>query len=323
MWQITQSGTLSVALRADQEAQKTGVALNKCFIVNDFLESVRGFPKSNTIGQWVAIGLEGSNRSQFEPESDSNEKEQERTDRMATATLTMTRPMATGFRFSSDVQAKANSPYGLPIVDDMREFNLGDHSFFAGLSNGTMTELNRIKHTSSYPEGAVVLMEGQAPRGVYIVCQGRVKLMTTNSEGKTLIVKIAQPGEVLGLQSVVTEAPYELTAETLQPSQLAYIGREQFLRFLRTHGDACLRATQHLSGDCQSAYEVIRSIGLCHSVAGKLARLLNQWSSEARLRGRGGADEDGSDARRACAVDRIVARDRDANSRGLQAPRSG
>jgi len=106
--------------------------------------------------------------------------------------------------------------------------------------------------------------------------------MTTNSDGKTLIVKIDGPGEVLGLQSVVMDKPYELTVETLQPCQLAFVGRDQFLRFLRAHSDACLRATQHLSGDCHSAYEVIRSIGLVHSVAGKLARLLKQWSAEGR-----------------------------------------
>ena len=204
---------------------------------------------------------------------------------MASATIAVTRTSGPSFRYLADAQAKANSPYGLPIVEDMRDFNLGDHSFLAGLSSKTLDELNQIKHTSSYPEGAVVLMEGQAPRGVFVVCQGRVKLMTTNADGKTLIVKIAQPGEVLGLQAVVTGEAYELTAETLQPSQLAYISRENFLRFLRTHGDACLRATQHLSGDCHSAYEVIRSIGLCHSVAGKLARLLKQWSSEGRVSG--------------------------------------
>jgi CRP/FNR family transcriptional regulator, cyclic AMP receptor protein len=199
---------------------------------------------------------------------------------MASATMAMSR-MGQGFRYLADAQVKANSPYGLPIVEDMRDFDLGEQSFFKGLGNETMIELNRIKHTTSYPEGAVALMEGQAPRGVYIVCQGRVKLMTTNAEGKTLIVKIAGPGEVLGLQSVVTNTPYELTAETLQPCQLAFVARDQFLKFLRMHGDACLRATQHLSGDCQSAYEMIRSIGLCHSVAGKLARLLQHWVSDA------------------------------------------
>lgn len=205
---------------------------------------------------------------------------------MATATVAMAgRMTGPGFRYVAEAQAKANAPYGLPIVEDVRQFELGEDSFFNGLSEGTLEDLNRIKHTSSYPEGAVVLMEGQAARGIYIVCQGRVKLMTTNADGKTLIVKIARAGEVLGLQSVVTGNPYELTVETLQPSQLAYISSDQFLRFLRTHGDACLRATQHLSMDCQSAYEVIRSIGLCHSVPGKLARLLLQWSADGKMSG--------------------------------------
>ena len=206
-------------------------------------------------------------------------------DAMASATMAVGRAVTPGLRYYVDAQEKASAPYGLPIVEDMRDFDLGEQSFFTGLSSQAMEELNRIQHTSSYPEGAVVLMEGQASRGVYIVCQGRVKLMTTNREGKTLIVKIAQPGEVLGLQCVVMDKPYELTAETLQPCQLAYVGRDQFLRFLRRNGDACLRATQHLSGDCHSAYETIRSIGLCHSVAGKLARLLAQWSAEGRSNG--------------------------------------
>ena len=203
---------------------------------------------------------------------------------MATATAAMGAGVrvGAGFRYVADAQVKANSPYGLPVIEDMREFHLGENSFFGGLSDESMGALNEIKHTTSYPEGAVVMMEGQTPRGVYIVCQGRVKLMTTNADGKTMIVKIAGPGEILGLQSVVTGHAYELTAETLQPTQLAYVSREQFLRFLRTHGDACLRATQHLSQDCQSAYDVIRSIGLCHSVAGKLARLLVQWSTEGK-----------------------------------------
>jgi CRP/FNR family transcriptional regulator, cyclic AMP receptor protein len=180
--------------------------------------------------------------------------------------------------FSASTHAK-HTPYGLPVVEDIRDCDLGPSSFLEGLSPETKNALNDIQHMSAYPENAVVLMEGQSARGVFIVCQGRVKLMTTNTEGKTLIVKIAHPGEIIGLQAVVTGHAYELTAETLQPTQLAYIGREQFLKFIKVYGDACLRATQHLSHDCDSAYDVIRSIGLGHSVPGKLARLLLQWSA--------------------------------------------
>src|SRR5208282_4631613 len=117
-------------------------------------------------------------------------------------------------------------------------------------------------------------------RGVYIVCGGRVKLSTTSRDGKTLILRIAQSGEVLGLHASVSGKPYELTAETLQPCQLDFIKRDDFLNFLQKHADACLHAAQHLSQNCQSAYEMIRSLGLSHSVSEKMARLLLEWASD-------------------------------------------
>jgi CRP/FNR family cyclic AMP-dependent transcriptional regulator len=59
---------------------------------------------------------------------------------------------------------------------------------------------------------------------------------------------------------------------------LNFIKRDDFLRFLQKHGDACLQAAQHLSKDCQSAYQQIRSLGLSHSAPERLARLLLEWS---------------------------------------------
>lgn len=174
-------------------------------------------------------------------------------------------------------------PYGLPVVDNCVSCRLRNSNFSCALSKGSLEGLDRIKHATAHPQGALVFVEGQAPRGVFILCQGRVKLMATNKDGKTFILKIAQPGEILGLHAAVSGKAYELTAETLQPSQLAFISREDFLRFLKEHGDACLHAAQQLSNDCQSAYDVIRSIGLSHSVCEKLARLLLQWSGDGRM----------------------------------------
>ncbi len=177
-----------------------------------------------------------------------------------------------------------NSPYGLPIIDNCMTCKLRHGAnFFCSLSHSSMEALDRIKHVSCFPEGSMVFLEGQASRGVYILCQGRAKLLTTNADGKSLILKIAQPGEILGLHSAVTGKPHEVTVETLQPSQLAFIRREDLLKFMNEHGDGCLQAAEHLARDCQSAYDVIRSIGLSHSVSEKLARLLLQWASDGRV----------------------------------------
>src|SRR5580704_9957243 len=145
-----------------------------------------------------------------------------------------------------------NSPYGLPA--ECVTCPLRSDNFFCALSHKSLKAFHRIKHAAVFPEGAVIFVEGQTPRGIFMLCQGQAKLSTTSREGKTFILRIAKPGEVLGLHSTVTGKPYDLTAETMRPSQLDFVSREDFLRFLNDHGDACLRAAQDIGRDCHSAY---------------------------------------------------------------------
>ena len=195
------------------------------------------------------------------------------------ASTVMTPKSSAGYMVSSAAQRRPRTPYGLAPEDCQHCQATPPETSFCDLSPRAAHSLGAIRRTSSYPAGAILFMEGEQARGVYIVCQGRVKLLTTNSDGKTLIFKIAKPGEILGLNATLSGTPHEITAETLQPTQLAYVGREDFLKFIRENGDACLQVAQHLGRDCHSAYEVIRSIGLSNSVEEKLARFLLDWSS--------------------------------------------
>jgi len=170
------------------------------------------------------------------------------------------------------------SPYGLEIVESCLTCKLRADKIFCNLPHTTVQALEAIKYTTAYPKGAVLFVEGQAPRGVFILCRGRVKLSICSSDGKTLILKIAEAGEVLGLSASVSGKPYELTAETLDPCQVNFVKREDFLRFLREHNDVCLRVAEQLSEKYNTACHEIRSLGLSHSAAEKLAKLLLEWS---------------------------------------------
>jgi CRP/FNR family transcriptional regulator len=171
------------------------------------------------------------------------------------------------------------SPYGFELLENCVTCNLRNDSFFCSLPKAALEAFDKIKYTTAYPAGAVLFVEGQSPRGIYLLCKGRVKMSTTSAEGKTLILKIAHPGEVLGMHEILSTTPYEITAETAQPCQLNFIKRDDFLKFLQAHGDACLKAAQHLSKDCQSAYQQIRSLGLSHSATKRLANLLLEWTA--------------------------------------------
>jgi CRP/FNR family transcriptional regulator, cyclic AMP receptor protein len=196
----------------------------------------------------------------------------------------MASPMMATATASSQLQVWQNRPKSVApcrsfqVVEKSGNGEPQDEALSSGMAEPTLRAMQRIEHTVAYPARAILFMDGQPARGVYILRQGRVKLLTANSDGRTLILKIAKPGEALGLNSIITGKPYEMTAEILEPSQLVFIPRADFLKFIAERGDACLHFARHLSHDCQSAYDVIRSIGLCQSVPERLARFLLEWA---------------------------------------------
>lgn len=172
------------------------------------------------------------------------------------------------------------APYGLEIIESCLSCPHREDRLFCNLPPATVQRLAAITSPSSYPKGATLFVEGQAPRGVFILCSGRVKLSTSSADGRTLIMRIAESGEVLGLPATVTEKPYELTADVIEPTQANFISRQDFLNFLREHGEVGLRVAQQLGETYHSAIAEMRTIGLSHSVAEKLARFLLDLSAD-------------------------------------------
>jgi CRP/FNR family transcriptional regulator, cyclic AMP receptor protein len=177
------------------------------------------------------------------------------------------------------------APYGLEIIESCLSCPQREDRLFCNLPPAAVQGLASITSPAVYPKGASLFVEGQAPRGVFILCSGRVKLSTSSADGKTLILRISECGEVLGLPATVTGKPYELTADVIEPTQANFISREDFLRFLREHGEAALRVAQQLGETYHSAVAEMRSIGLSHSVGEKLARFLLDLSAEHKGQG--------------------------------------
>jgi CRP/FNR family cyclic AMP-dependent transcriptional regulator len=158
---------------------------------------------------------------------------------------------------------------------------------FCDVSNGTLTSLEAVKFTTVYPKGSLLFVEGEKPRGVFILCSGRAKLTTSSSEGKTIIAKIAEAGEILGVSAAVLNTPYELSAETLEPAQVNFIRSEDFLAMLNRHPDASMRTAQQLSATVQSAQRQIRNLGLAQTTTEKLARLILDWCDKGEQTAKG------------------------------------
>jgi CRP/FNR family transcriptional regulator len=166
------------------------------------------------------------------------------------------------------------SPYGLEVVERCEGCARAGERSFCYLPEDALRALDALKFTAVYPKGALLFVEGQPSRGVYLLCSGRVKLTATSSDARVIITRIAEPGEILGLSAALSSEAHEVTAETVEPCQINFVRVEDFMRFLSEHGEASLKVARQLGRDYRAALEQVRMLGLSHSAAAKFARFL-------------------------------------------------
>lgn len=148
---------------------------------------------------------------------------------------------------------------------------------FGVLPQSIVTELDAISFPIHYPDAAKLFSEGEPARGVFILQSGRVKLYFTSVDGRTLILRMARAGDVLGLPGTLSGRQYELTAETMGPCQLAFIKRDPFLRLMNNSKEVSMGVARQLASSYVSACHEVRCLGLSQSSGEKLALLLLEW----------------------------------------------
>jgi CRP/FNR family cyclic AMP-dependent transcriptional regulator len=152
---------------------------------------------------------------------------------------------------------------------------------FCNLSPEALREFDSIGLQFTVPAGSIIFYEDDPAISVTVICSGQVKLSCTSAEGRTLILKVAVSGDILGLSSVISGRVSEVTAEALETSLVKTIPKDNFLRFLEKHGEASLHAAKALSGEYRTAYFDARRLALSSSVKARVASVLLDWGRAA------------------------------------------
>lgn len=135
-------------------------------------------------------------------------------------------------------------------------------------------ELSRRSFRISLPAGATIFHEGEEPTGALILRKGRSKVTMNSPEGKTVILYLAAPGEILGLSSVISGTRRQVTAITIEPCELDLVRREEFLSFLSRHERHFKAALDELAVQHTCILDAIRRLSLAPSLQANLARFL-------------------------------------------------
>lgn len=134
-----------------------------------------------------------------------------------------------------------------------------------------------------HPRGKILFAEGEPARGVHVLRTGRATVSISSSEGRVVILRLAQTGDVLGLNSVLQNAAYETTVKALEPCRTDFISHAELIELMRKSQTATQAITRILSRELAELTNRARSLVLPQTAGARLARLLLELSKENSL----------------------------------------
>jgi CRP-like cAMP-binding protein len=110
-------------------------------------------------------------------------------------------------------------------------------SLFCGMTGDDLDKVDSSKACSYYKKDQPLFLEGSLPRGVYCINEGKVKVYSRGEDGKEQIIHVATTGEIVGFRAMFSGEAYNVAANTLEESNICFIGKGDFLDLVDTNAN--------------------------------------------------------------------------------------
>ncbi|MBI5911096.1 MAG: cyclic nucleotide-binding domain-containing protein [Betaproteobacteria bacterium] len=150
---------------------------------------------------------------------------------------------------------------------------------FAGLDEAQLSVLVRMIVRKSFARNAKIIGAGDPTDSLYIIIDGRVKVMLSDEHGREVILSILGRGEFFGEMGLLDDSPRSASVVTLEPCELLSISKSDFKRSLAENFDLSLMVMRGLVKRLREADGKIGSLALM-DVYGRVARLLLEMADD-------------------------------------------
>lgn len=148
-----------------------------------------------------------------------------------------------------------------------------EKTIFCSFEKAYLEKLNQVKHSETFLAHEKLFDQSENPKGIYIVLSGKVKTFKLDISGKIQIVRIAGPGDPLGYRALISEEPYSASAETLEKSNICFIKKDDFFKFLEKFPKVAISVMKRLALDLRQAEDSFTRV-VTRSIRERLATTL-------------------------------------------------
>jgi CRP/FNR family cyclic AMP-dependent transcriptional regulator len=150
---------------------------------------------------------------------------------------------------------------------------LKELELFSELNDQELEDVGSLAQIRNIPTDTTIFHEGDTADAIFVVVNGRVKVVTTSSDGKEFILTVLGPGQVFGEMALLEAAARSASVVTITEVELLVIKRDDFDHLLNTSPGISRKLMAILSRRLRRANSKMESLAYM-DVAGRLARYL-------------------------------------------------
>lgn len=150
---------------------------------------------------------------------------------------------------------------------------LGQVPFFAGLPQTELEKINRLFREVGYGPSETICFAGDPAERLFVVADGRIKLMRHSLTGKNVLLDLLAPGEFFGSLSMLDDAVYPDTAEAHTQTCVLSISADDFRQILEQNPPVVLKVLDITAVRLRAAQEQVQQLSAL-PVEGRIANLL-------------------------------------------------
>jgi CRP/FNR family transcriptional regulator len=161
-----------------------------------------------------------------------------------------------------------------PELPELRSLPL-----FSGLDDEDLEFVRSVCVQRSYPAGQIVLLEGAPSSVLYSIRAGRVKLYKTSTRGREQVLQLLRAGDSFNEVAVLDGGPNPASAQTIEPTTLVLLRRQDLLRLLRERPGFALALIRSFASRLRTVLELVEDLAF-RQVTSRVAKILLQWDAE-------------------------------------------
>jgi len=146
----------------------------------------------------------------------------------------VTRPRTTSWPYGAPATTARGKVVGEQLA--RRQEALGRAPLFAGLPKRHLKALARFSRVAEYPEGSAIVAEGAYGSAMYVILEGRAKVI----RGTRTVTRLG-PGDFFGELSLLDGAPRSASVVTETPVRCLDMAGKDFVDLLGKDAELSLR----------------------------------------------------------------------------------